>query len=153
MPHLHDKIDLTVAAYITHDNKILMIKHKKLQKWLPPGGHVELDQDPEEALFNEIAEETGLVPNQLTILSSKPHIESPGTKFLHTPNFLDIHDISDTHKHIGLTYILKTTSDKITLAEREHDDIKWFSIEDINSEEYDLLPAVKFYALQALQLN
>ena len=50
MPHIHEKIDFTVAIFVVHDRKILVIHHRKLDKWLPLGGHIELEEDPEQAV-------------------------------------------------------------------------------------------------------
>ena len=47
MAHIHEKIDFTVAIFVVHDGKILLIHHRKLNKWLPLGGHIELDEEPE----------------------------------------------------------------------------------------------------------
>lgn len=152
MPHIHEKIDWTIAAYVIYRDRILLVHHKKLNNWLPPGGHVELDQDPEEALYAELREETGLTEDTLEIVGEKPAITSPGTKFLYAPTFLDIHEISATHKHIGLTYILRSKTTTIMLSEREHNQIRWFSIEEIQHPKYSILPAVQYYAQKAFCL-
>lgn len=150
MPHIHDEIDFTAVAYVVYQDKVLMVHHKKLGIWLPPGGHIELDQDPEQALFNELREETGLTEEVLEVFGSKPEIVSPGTKFLYSPTFLDIHKISNTHRHIGMVYLLKSKTDQITLSE-EHHEIRWFSASDIKDSKYNLLPSVKYYALESLK--
>ena len=56
MAHIHEKIDFTVAIFVVHDEKILLIHHRKLDKWLPLGGHIELDEDPEQAALREARE-------------------------------------------------------------------------------------------------
>ena len=56
MAHIHEKIDFTVAIFVVHDEKILLIHHRKLNKWLPLGGHIELDEDPEQAALREAKE-------------------------------------------------------------------------------------------------
>jgi hypothetical protein len=53
MPHIHEKIDFTVAIFVVHDGKVLIIHHRKLDKWLPLGGHIELDEEPEQAALRE----------------------------------------------------------------------------------------------------
>lgn len=97
------------------------MNHPRYDKWLPIGGHVELNEDPEEALFREIKEETGL---EVSIMSTKPNLVSDGTKILFTPSFLDVHEANPPHKHIGLVYFAKslTANHKIS---NEHTDIKW----------------------------
>ena len=49
MAHLHEKIDFTVAIFVVHDGRVLLIHHRKLDQWLPLGGHIELEEDPEAA--------------------------------------------------------------------------------------------------------
>jgi 8-oxo-dGTP pyrophosphatase MutT (NUDIX family) len=153
MPHIHEKIDFTVGAYIVFQNKVLLVFHKKLQKWLPVGGHIELDEDPEEALFREIEEETGIKKDQLEMSGKKPDLISEGTKFLTTPDFLDIHRISDTHKHVGMFYFLKSTTNNVKLEEHAHEDIRWLEEKDLDDTSYNLTAAVKFYAREALKVS
>ncbi|MDD5043188.1 MAG: NUDIX domain-containing protein [Patescibacteria group bacterium] len=147
MSHIHDLIDFIVSIFIVHEDKVLLIYHRQLNRWLPIGGHIELNEDLEEALFRETKEECGL---EIEVLSEKPTIESKGTKFLYTPSFLDIHKISETHQHVGLVYFAKAKSDKFIFNEVEHKDIRWFSKEDLEKSEFDISPAVKFYAKEAL---
>ena len=101
MAHIHEKIDFTVAIFVVHGGKVLLIHHRKLDKWLPLGGHIELDEDPEQAALREAKEESGL---DVELLGERPPTTSPGTRALIAPRFLDIHRISDTHEHIGMIY-------------------------------------------------
>jgi 8-oxo-dGTP pyrophosphatase MutT (NUDIX family) len=50
----------SIAVYPRFDNRVLLIKHKRLGKWLPPGGELEPDETPLEAAIRELREETGL---------------------------------------------------------------------------------------------
>ena len=151
MPHIHDLIDFTVDVFIVHDNKVLLIFHKKHNMWLQVGGHIELNEDPDEALFREVKEECGL---EIEIIGEKqPKFEMKGTKFLYAPVFMNIHDINETHKHIGLIYFAKAKSDKFVLSEKEHKDIRWFSKEDLDKPEFALNEEVKFYAKELLNLG
>lgn len=147
MGHIHKEIDFTVCVYIVHNNKVLLIHHKGLNKWLPIGGHIELDEDPEEALYREVKEECGL---DITLLGEKPPF-SQDVKMLIPPIFMDIHPINDVHRHIGMVYFAKANSDKVTLAADEHHQIKWLSERDITNTKYNLLPNIQFYAKEALK--
>lgn len=148
MPHIHEKIDFTVEAFVVHDNRVLLIFHKQLQKWLPLGGHIELDEDPEQALFREVKEESGL---DIEVLAEKPNVAFEGKKLLYTPSYLDIHDISPTHRHIGLVYFAKAMSDEIRLAPDEHEQIRWFTEADLENSDFAILPDIKFYTKEALR--
>ena len=95
------KLIFTVAIFVVHDGKILLIHHRKLNKWLPLGGHIELDEDLEQATLREAKEESGL---DVELLGERPPTTSPGTRALIAPRFLDIHRINDTPEHIGMIY-------------------------------------------------
>lgn len=150
MPHIHKLIDFTVTCYIIYGDKVLLIRHRQLNKWLPIGGHIELDEDPEQALFREIEEECGL---KVKIIAEKPDIKTKHRRFLLPPAYLDIHPINDTHKHIGMTYFGKAESDVMKLAEKEHYDIRWFTEEEINDPKYELTEDIKFYIKEALKIT
>ncbi len=148
MAHIHEKIDFTVAIFIVHDGKILLIYHRKLDKWLPLGGHIELDEDPEQAALREAKEESGL---DVELLGERPPTTSPGTRALIAPRFLDIHRISDTHEHIGLIYWARPrNSATVTLATEEHHDIRWCSAADLEKLSPPMTDAVKWYCRQAI---
>ncbi len=146
MAHLHDLIDFTIAAFIVHADKVLLVHHKKLDTWLPVGGHIELDEDPEQALMREIKEESGL---DVQIMGARENIDSDHIKSLIPPVYLDIHKITDEHRHIGMVYFATSKTDKIVLAEQEHNDIKWFTKEELGSD--DLLENVTYYGTKALK--
>ena len=148
MPHLHDLIDFTVSAYIVHDDTVLLVDHTTLKTWMPVGGHIELDEDPEEALVREVKEESGL---DVTIEGARPHLIDPGTKALIAPVFMDIHDITETHRHVGLVYFARSATQDVVLAEKEHKDIRWFTAEELGDASFSIRPAVRFYAEEALK--
>ena len=77
MAHIHEKIDFTVAIFVVHDEKILLVHHRKLDQWLPLGGHIELDEDPEQAALREAREECGF---EVELLGERPPTTSPGTR-------------------------------------------------------------------------
>ena len=115
MPHIHEKIDFTVAIFVVHDGRVLLIHHRQLDKWLRLGGHIELDEDPEQAALREAKEESGL---DVELIGERPPTTSPGTRALIAPRFLDIHRITDTHEHIGMIYWARPKRDASGTAAR-----------------------------------
>src|SRR4028119_1540524 len=49
-----------VAVFVVQDGKVLLHWHRKLGMWLPPGGHIEPDELPDEAAARAGLEETGV---------------------------------------------------------------------------------------------
>jgi 8-oxo-dGTP pyrophosphatase MutT (NUDIX family) len=147
MAHLHEKIDFTVAIFVVHDAKVLVIHHRKLDKWLPLGGHIELDEDPEQAALREAREESGF---EVELLGERPPTTSPGTRALIAPRFLDIHRISATHEHIGMIYWARPKSGALTLAAAEHHDIRWCTVHELETLQPPMSDAVKWYCLKAI---
>jgi 8-oxo-dGTP pyrophosphatase MutT (NUDIX family) len=152
MAHIHEKIDFTVAIFVVHEAKVLLIHHRKLNKWLPLGGHIELDEDPEQAARREAKEESGF---DVELLGERPPTTEPGTRALIGPRFLDIHRISDTHEHIGMIYWarLKGGVDAhiAELAAEEHHDIRWCSVAELDKLQPAMSNAVKWYCRKAIE--
>ncbi len=148
MAHIHEEIDFTVAIFVVHDGKVLLIHHRKLDKWLPLGGHIELDEDPEQAALREAHEESGL---EVELLGERPPTTAPGTRALIAPRFLDIHRITDTHEHIGMIYWARPKDGKVTLATDEHHDIRWCSIAELDLLQPTISDAVKWYCRKAIE--
>jgi 8-oxo-dGTP pyrophosphatase MutT (NUDIX family) len=149
MPHLHDQIDFTVAIFVVHEGRVLLVHHRRLDKWLPLGGHIELDEDPEQAALREAREECGL---EVELLGERPPTTGPGTRALIAPRFLDIHRITDTHEHIGLIYWARprNAGGTLTLAVEEHLDLRWCRDADLETLRPSLSDAVKWYCRKAL---
>ena len=147
MAHIHEKIDFTVAIFVVEKNRILLVHHRKLDKWLPLGGHIELDEDPEQAALREAKEESGI---DVELLGERPPTSGVGTRALIAPRFLDIHRINETHEHIGMIYWARPGSGNLLLAEEEHHDIRWCSAEELEQLRPTISAAVKWYCLKAL---
>jgi len=147
--HIHEKIDFTVAIFVVHDGKVLLIHHRKLDKWLPLGGHIELDEDPEIAALREAKEESGL---EVELLGERPPTTSDGTRALIAPRFLDIHRITDKHEHIGMIYWARPkNSAAAKCATVEHHDIRWCSPAELDLLQPQMSGAVKWYCRKAIE--
>lgn len=95
----------TVAVFVVHEDKVLLHPHPKVGLWLPPGGHIEPHELPDDAAYRETLEETGLTVR----LVGAPGIEheEPGSpRQLLRPEGIQVEDISHDppHQHIDLIY-------------------------------------------------
>ena len=120
---------IVVAGYIIHDNKILLIHHRKLDLWLPPGGHIEKDEIPDDALIREIKEEVGLDIEliQQSNLPMKGNIKQS----LAVPFAVNVHPVGD-HDHCCLFYLCKPKNPEQLKINKESKDFGWFSKEDLD---------------------
>jgi len=150
MAHIHEKIDFTASVYIVRDNKVLLHMHKKLNMWLPPGGHVELDEDPNQAAIREVKEETGL---DIQLLGeSKEYGGTYRPRDLVPPRIMNRHfiDAAHTHEHVDLAFFARAPEGE-PQPEEAGGIIRWFSREDIERNDAGIVEDVRAHALKALE--
>ena len=105
--------DFTATTFIVRDGRTLLLWHKKIQAWFPPGGHINPDELPEVAAVREVVEETGL---EVEILGGRQKLGS--VQVLRRPVCILLEDISEGHQHIDLIYFARV----IGRAEEKIDD-------------------------------
>jgi 8-oxo-dGTP pyrophosphatase MutT (NUDIX family) len=117
MAHIHTEPgqhDHTVSAYIVRlgsEPKILLHKHKILGCYIQFGGHIELDENPWQAVKHEILEESGYEIDQLRILQPKTRIKKVsgyGRNLHPLPVTYMTHVFDKTHNHIDISYVFVT---------------------------------------------
>lgn len=146
MPHINELIDFVVGAFVVENDKVLLIDHKKLGCWLCPGGHIELHEDPEQAVHREVKEETGL---DIEIVGVRPDPNCPRTKSFIPPRFFNRHPINEKHDHIGIHWLARRKAGETTLAAGEHNAIGWFTAEEVLKLN-PMWPSIRYYAMTAL---
>jgi 8-oxo-dGTP pyrophosphatase MutT (NUDIX family) len=150
MTHVHEKIDFTVTVYIVHDGKVLLRRHDKYNFWLGAGGHIDLNEDPNQAALREVKEEVGL---EVVLWDGNKKLNAAPDDLhqeLVPPVAMNRHRISPTHEHVDMVYFAAAPSDDVQV-EYEDDrsnEWRWLAKDELNSLE--LLPDVKFYAALAL---
>lgn len=151
MAHIHEKIDFTTSVFIVRSGRVLLHKHKRLGIWLQIGGHIELDEDPIQAVLREAKEESGL-DIELVGEPAKQFGTIYDARGLMTPRFMNRHffDAEHTHEHIDLVYFARA-KDGEAVAEEEGAPVRWFSKEELIDPALDILPDVQYYALAALE--
>ena len=150
MGHIHEKVDFTASVYVVFDGKVLLHMHKIHKMWLPPGGHIELDEGPLEAVVREAKEETGL-DVELVGDGQKSYESLFGSRDLMLPRFLGRHffNTERTHEHIDFGYLARAQSADVR-HEIEGEEIRWFSKEELEGGEFEILEDVRHHALIAL---
>ncbi|MFZ1987543.1 MAG: NUDIX domain-containing protein [Minisyncoccia bacterium] len=147
MPHIHEKIDFAVEVFVVYNDKVLLRKHDKYGIWLSVGGHIELDEDPNEAALREVKEEVGL---DVTLFDTRGFThEEKGFVELIAPISLNRHNISDTHEHISMIYFAKANTDQV-IPEKELDEWRWCAENEIETLE-GIRKDIVHYAKRALK--
>ena len=155
MAHIHTEpgqIDLIAEVFVVHKDKVLIRLHDKYKIWIAPGGHVELNETPQEAAVREIKEEIGL---DVELYAGNMLIAEKGSEKLRQlipPMFVNIHDISKDHRHISLVYFATAKTDTVIQPDtHEKTDCHWLTREEIVAAP-DIDDTIKSYALKALEL-
>lgn len=124
------KKEFTASVYLIDNQKVLLIYHIKLQKWLSPGGHVEEDETPAEAARREILEETGLeieFCKQENISIDYWNAKSIERPYLCLLENIPAYQDMPAHQHIDFIYVAKP----INLPLISSFAYQWFSWEDL----------------------
>ena len=108
----------TATAFVVHDDCVALHWHPKVRAWLPPGGHIEENEDPVQAALREVHEETGLhaeiVPTSEVIELSYPTQVLP-------PFTIMVEDIDDPvqgfHHHIDMIYFCRLAGTEADLSD------------------------------------
>lgn len=152
MPHILYGRDDVASVYCVANNSVLLIDHKKLNMWLPPGGHRELGERSDEAACREFKEEVGI---ECVLVSMAPDHSDSRIKSLPLPFARDEHPINDHHTHVVDVYLarLRSAADysNVTPNPAEVTAAQWFHRVELAGLPR-LWPSVKIYAEYALDL-
>lgn len=117
----------SIFVFNPENQKFLMIKHKKVGKWLQPGGHLEKGEKPHEAALREAFEETGINVKIISKLAMAEYISEK------------------THVHVDFVYLAcPLENQKETVNHEETDGLSWFSLKEILNESFDTFEDIKF---------
>lgn len=131
-----EKKHFVASGLIINKNKeVLLINHKKLGVWLYPGGHINENETPDQALIRETKEETGL---DVEIIGEKDETLSDrenDVSILHNPHFVLCEKINgkEGHYHIDLIYFCRIMDNNADLlySSGEARDVGFFSKKDL----------------------
>ena len=123
---------ITASAWVVNlgGTHIVLVDHRKLDRWLQPGGHADGCPDPESVARTEVHEETGL--DDLVLAANAPFD-------------LDIHPIPEhrgvpAHDHYDIRYAFRLRTDQPLVVSDESHQVAWVPIDDL--ETYDPDPSI-----------
>jgi 8-oxo-dGTP pyrophosphatase MutT (NUDIX family) len=151
MAHIHELNDFISTVFIVFQGKVLLRQHEKYNIWTGAGGHVELDEDPNQAAIREVKEEVGLdielISDDIYSFPAYNH----KYKDLVAPFAMNIHQIKDgPHHHIDLIFAAIAHTDQVIL-ESPNDVVKWMTKDEIEAADF-LDDRRKKYSLKALEI-
>ena len=121
--------DFTSTVFVVEDGRTLLLFHKKIKTWLPPGGHIHQDELPEEAARREVKEETGFD----VVLRDGGHSLGP-VRVLSQPECILLEKINPKHEHIDLIYYAEIVGGELSISEEEADGHRWCSYQDLETD-------------------
>lgn len=124
---------LTGSAFVVAEggDRLLLLRHRKLGRWLQPGGHADPGEAAGEAVaLREAREETGI---EALVL----HPRAP------RPLDVDVHEIparagEPAHQHLDLRYLVVAPGGAVLRrAPAESSDLRWFGWDELGGLDLD----------------
>ena len=124
-----DSLDFVVAAYIVDKDKLLLIHHKKRDKWIPAGGHIGKNEIPDDALKRGVMEEIGI---DISFINHN-YPRQNNQLACAIPFDADKLAISENHVHYCQFYLCKPKSLDIKINPEKVLDYGWFNFKELKS--------------------
>jgi 8-oxo-dGTP pyrophosphatase MutT (NUDIX family)/GNAT superfamily N-acetyltransferase len=113
------KVHVTASGIVVSEDRrrVVLHRHKRLQMWLQPGGHIDNAELPWNGALREAVEETGL-----PAILVDDHL-GDGPTLLH----VDVHAGPRGHTHLDLRYLLESPHVAPAPSAGESQDVQWFA--------------------------
>lgn len=128
---------ITASAFILSPSldSLLLLQHKKLNRWLQPGGHVdETDSSLTTAALRETQEETGLFADNLILIdtSGRNSIFDIDSHLIPA----NINKNEPAHLHHDMRFLFKCLQPELIIVNAsEASGIKWVSVDELLSDD------------------
>ena len=120
-----DPTHVTASAIVVGTRGTVLHLHKRLARWMQPGGHIDPGEEPPAAALREAVEELGL------------EVAHPpgGPRLIH----LDVHEAALGHTHLDLRYLLFASTDDPHPPPDESPEARWFEWDEAEAIADDAL--------------
>ncbi len=100
--------------------RVLVLLHTKLQRWLQPGGHADGDHELAGVALREATEETGIEGLEVVL----PAVD------------LDVHEVDHgdalgTHLHLDLRFLVLAPTDAVVVGNHESQGLRWVTLDEL----------------------
>lgn len=139
--------DFVAGCLIVRDGELLLLDHSKYGVWLPPGGHVEDRETPDEAAVRETFEETGF---EVELQHSSGVVEE---EFIDVPRPFDVnlHRVEEGHWHLDHLYLARIDDEEKATHAHEHGGLRWFILKELESREFDIPKYIREAGRKAIE--
>ena len=137
------------SGYLIQDGKALLVHHNKMDKWVPPGGHLEENELPADAAVREFFEETGIEVEVIPAYPSAFAGDSNSTP-IPLPFHMDIEVEGFDSPRIGHFFYVKPVNGIEAMKHQETElfGIDWFGKDDLPSlQTFDQVRSVAAFAI------
>jgi 8-oxo-dGTP pyrophosphatase MutT (NUDIX family) len=109
-------VHVTGSALVLGRRGTVLHVHRRLGRWMQPGGHVEPGEAPWDAALREAAEETGLVLGQP---EGGPHLVQ-----------VDVHPAAEGHLHLDMRYLVLADDSEPSPPPGESQEVRWWDLDE-----------------------
>ena len=126
---------ITGSAWVLSSDRqrVLLVHHAKLDRWLQPGGHADGENNIAEVALREVQEETGLDQVRIALFQDKL-----------VPLDLDVHLIparynadgslkEDAHEHHDVRFLVVADGEQPIVLSEESRDLGWFTAAEVRT--------------------
>jgi PhzF family phenazine biosynthesis protein len=134
-----DPTHVTASAVVVGERGTVLHRHKRLGRWMQPGGHIDPGEEPPVAALREAIEELGLAVSH----------PDEGPQLIH----VDVHEAALGHTHLDLRYLLFAPADDPHPPPGESPEARWFDWEEASAAADDALAPALVIARKAWEAS